>query len=278
MRNDEGDGLPIEDFIQALTSQLDRAQATMAVKARFGLPLTFAVREISIDLRAHVSMTHNQVRIAPAGPGDPEASVIHLNLTTITRPMIEENTVKFEPEDVPLTSVLTDELDEDEQRRLEWAGIRTVSQLRNLQREGSEQMVGQVAQIPATRLRQALQRASMPFISRVTPGQDGRLSIRGLNLMNESEPLVHIGGERAAVLEAGERELIVMPLAYTMDSLVSVETAPGQVIEGVFSAQPPYPVTPEAIDDAEPALSTDAPDDPHSALHTHWQRGQRSGK
>ena len=31
-------GLPIEQFIQALTSQLDRAQATMALKARAGLP------------------------------------------------------------------------------------------------------------------------------------------------------------------------------------------------------------------------------------------------
>lgn len=38
MTNYEDQGLPIEDFIQALTSQLDRAQATMAVKARFGLP------------------------------------------------------------------------------------------------------------------------------------------------------------------------------------------------------------------------------------------------
>ena len=46
-------GVPFDLFIQALTEQLDKAQAGMAIKARLGkLPLTFAVKEVSLDLRA----------------------------------------------------------------------------------------------------------------------------------------------------------------------------------------------------------------------------------
>jgi hypothetical protein len=43
---DRDGGLPVEQFIQALTSQLDRVQSTMAMKARAGLPMTFAVKDL----------------------------------------------------------------------------------------------------------------------------------------------------------------------------------------------------------------------------------------
>ena len=50
--------LRLEDFIQAVQSQLDNAQAAMALKARnANLPLTFAIKDINLDLRAHVVAT-----------------------------------------------------------------------------------------------------------------------------------------------------------------------------------------------------------------------------
>src|SRR5262249_41008264 len=88
-------GLPIEQFIQALTSQLDRAQAALALKASAGLPLTFAVKDLTLDLRTHVEMVGSVVCIRPAGPGEGDASTLRLQLTTITRPMIEENSVSL---------------------------------------------------------------------------------------------------------------------------------------------------------------------------------------
>lgn len=205
---DYEEGLPIEEFIQALSSQLDRAQMALAVKARFGLPLTFAVKDIAIDLRVHVSMHQAQVLITPAGPNDPGGSIIHLNLTTITRPMIEENTLQIQADEPSLHEVLGDEISDEEKRRLEWAGIRTVSQLRELERGPGETFVEQVAQIPAMRLRAALQRASQPIVNEIQP--DGnRLRIQGHNLRREGSPLVQIGRRQARVLSAGERELVV---------------------------------------------------------------------
>jgi len=79
--------LRLEDFIQAVQSQLDNAQAAMALKARnANLPLTFAIKDINLDLRAHVEFSDSEIRIRPAGAGEGEASVFHLVFTTITRP------------------------------------------------------------------------------------------------------------------------------------------------------------------------------------------------
>lgn len=234
MTNYDDDGLPLEEFIQALTSQLDRAQATMALKAQAGLPLTFAVKDISIDLRAHVNMERNRIVIRPAGPGDGETSVLHIALTTITRPMIEENTVHFEPDEPALRDVLGDDFNDEDRRRLEWAGIRTVSQLRDLQRSSGEHVIEQIAQIPALRLRQALDRAAQPHISRVSRGDDGTLRVRGLNLAGEAGTQVRIGGEQVTVIEASDKELILAPSAHQFAGTLAVELAPGMLTQTQF--------------------------------------------
>src|SRR6185503_8238134 len=114
-------GVPIEQFIQALQTQLDRAQTAMAIKAEnLDLPLTFAVKDLSLDLRTHVEVVRSEVRIRPAGPGDRDASMLHLALTTITRPMIKENAkpMSLERDDEPtLKEAVGDQLSDEEQKR-----------------------------------------------------------------------------------------------------------------------------------------------------------------
>ncbi len=233
----ESSGLPIEQFIQALTSQLDRAQNTLALKARAGLPLTFAVKDISLDLRTHVEMIDSVVRIRPAGPGEVEVSTMHLALTTITRPMIEENTMALAAatDEPSMKDVLGKDISDEEQRRLEWAGIHTVSQLREVQKHGGEQAIERVANIPVMRLRAALQRASEPFIAHISqePMPNGGagsnlLRVRGQNLALEGgDPQVRIDGEQVPVLRATQRELLVAALPHHTAGTLSVETGPG---------------------------------------------------
>ena len=94
------DAIRLEDFIQAVQSQLDNAQAAMAVKARNqNLPLTFAIKDINLDLRAHVEFTDSEIRIRPAAAGEKEVSAFHLVFTAITRPAIEENAITFSTDD-----------------------------------------------------------------------------------------------------------------------------------------------------------------------------------
>ena len=254
----ENGGLPIENFIQALTSQLDRAQSTMALKARAGLPLTFAVKDLTLDLRTHVEMVGAAVRIRPAEPGETEASTLHLALTTITRPMIEENTLELQakPDEPSLKEVLGGDVTEDEQRRLEWAGVYTAGQLRDLERHAGTEAIHRVSQLPVDRLRRALQLASEPAITRVVPafppeqtpydespaGEEEPLPVlrvHGRNLLEHGPPRVSIGGEHVHVLSASEDELVVRPQPHQLAGTLAVETAPGTVAELAFDARRP---------------------------------------
>lgn len=256
--NDREKGVPIEVFIQALQSQLDRAQTAMALKARnLNLPLTFAVKDISLDLRAHVEVVKNEIIIRPAGPGDAEASTLRFSLTTITRPMIEENTTQtmIAADEPSLKDVIGDSLSEEEQRQLEWAGVQTVSQLRDLEKQ--QHVIERVARLPVDRLRSALERAARPLVSRVTaerpvnavqpPGLNGNgqgaddsllLRIRGHNLMRDRAPQVRIGGENVKVLKATEKELLVAPLAHQTGGAIVIETEPGMTAETEFDLYP----------------------------------------
>lgn len=256
--------LPLEHFIQAVQSQLDNAQTAMAVKARnLNLPLTFAIKDITLDLRAHVELVRSEIRIRPAGPSDTQASVFHLVFTAITRPMIEENAISFteSADDRPIEE-LKDELSEEERRRLEWVGVRTVSKLREISEQGEERTVGRVTSLPVDRLRRALARASAPLVEQVLPVQPGPgeppdlpnlLRVRGRNLKNGGLPQVTIAGEPVSVVRADEHELLLAPRPHQMAGEMRVMPGPGLATSLDFDLRPfwqeppapPPPSTPE---------------------------------
>lgn len=238
-------GLPIEQFIQALTTQLDHAQSAMAVKAKnLNLPLTFALKDITLDLRAHIDVVRSEVRIRPAGAGDTNASTIHLALTTITRPMIEENAavMPLDKDGPTLKEAVGDDFSDEDRKRLEWAGVQTVSQFRHLQESGGDRTLERVTSLPIDRLRRALQRVSQPEISHVLPqtmdagsaAERILLSVRGERLANGSMPRVTIGGQPVGVVRAGEREILLTPSVGQMSGELMVETGYGQPATAAF--------------------------------------------
>lgn len=230
-------GVPIEHFIQALTSQLDRAQTAMALKARAGMPLTFAVKDLSIDLRTHVDVDGSVVRIRPAGPGDKESSTLRVALTTITRPMIEENTLQLSSDlDEPdIHQAVGETLSPEDIRKLEWAGVQTISQLVKLRDEAGENAIERTANVPAMRLRAALSRAAQPMVHDiipersigVAPDEPPTLRLRGRNLFRDAMPSLRMGNAPLRVLHATPRELVVAPTAAQLGAEIEIETAPG---------------------------------------------------
>lgn len=261
-------GLPLEHFIQALTSQLDRAQATMALKARAGLPLTFAVKDLTLDLRTHVDMVGSVIRLRPAGPGERDASTLHLSLTTITRPMIEENTsqVLASADEPSIKDVLGADTTDEEQRRLEWAGVYTVSQLRDVEQHSGAEAIGRVSQLPVDRLRRALQMADEPYVSRVVaerPDIDvidrpSLIRIHGSNLKQLHDPTVRIDGRAMPVVSATERELLVRPDLHVLSGMLSVEVGPDRLAETPFDLSQPAGLAarPGAVDLDAPSAET----------------------
>ncbi len=234
--------VPIEDFVQALQAQLDRAQRAMHVKARnLNLPLTFAVKDIAIDLRTHVEIVKNQVRVRPAGPSDQDASVLHLSLTTVTRPMIEENAFAMDAKEERIDEVK--DIPEEDRRKLEWAGLQTVKQLKQLHDQEGAASIGRMADLPIDRLRRALQKMVQPMVSRVETA-DGEnpaqklLRIRGQNLMRQQVPKVQIEGEPVSVLQANEHEVLLAPKAHQFGGVLSIETEPNYLAHTAFDLRP----------------------------------------
>jgi hypothetical protein len=241
--------LPLEHFIQAVQRQLDNAQTAMAVKARsFNLPLTFAIKDITLDLRAHVEFARSEIRIRPAGAGDKDASVFHLVFTAITRPMIEENAIAFQED--PDDAITDDELSDEERKKLEWSGVRTKTQLRELTSQGGERAVERITGLPLERLRRALARTSAPLIADVVPADrsdaesssvPARLRLRGRNLVRSGPPNVTIGGEPVSVLSAREDEVVIAPQKHQLVGELRLSTTPDLTVSTALDLRPLWP-------------------------------------
>lgn len=211
-----GRGYPVEEFLQALTAQLDRAQDALALKVTgTDRPLTWALKDLTIDLRVFVQIDQETgaVLIQSAGPNEDGASTLHLNLTTITRPMVEENALAFhtDSDPRPVRDIGAQvHLDEDHQRKLDWMGIRTVGQLKQLDPTTVQAVMG----IPVSRLQAALEAAARPAVlgSEVVTRSGGPLlKIFGANLSDVSGTEVKLRGDPVEVLEATPRHLLVRP-------------------------------------------------------------------
>jgi hypothetical protein len=253
-------GVPFDVFIQALTEQLDKAQALMALKARVGkLPMTFAVKDVSLDLRAFVRIVDDDVYVRPAGPGDAASSSIRLALTTITKPMIEENAMSFKAEDpkFSLREALGDRISEDDQRRLERLGVRSIGQLNELRKAAGADVVARLARMPVNRLQQAMLAASAPRVTRVERGGiaappsalpsathpspaepaatgtrpqplPARVHLDAPLLRAGRVPIVRAGGMPVPVVQAQDQALVLQPLAQQLGSVAELDFGDGQ--------------------------------------------------
>lgn len=156
----------VEEFIDAITVQLDRVQDALRLKA-VNRPLTYAVKDFSLDLQVFVEMdASGSIRFRTSGPNEAGASTVHLGFTTITKPMIEENAISMAATRSPSLQQMG--LTEDEQHRLERLGVRNSAQLRALHQSAGISAISRFAELPIDRLRQALA-LGKPSLKRVTP-------------------------------------------------------------------------------------------------------------
>lgn len=236
-------GVPFDLFIQALTEQLDKAQAGMAIKARLGkLPLTFAVKEVSLDLRAFVQILDDDIYLRPAGPGETEASSIKLQLTTITKPMIEENAVDYSTEapKFSLREALGDQISETEQRQLERIGVRTVQQLNELKEKAGTDVIARLSRMPVNRLQQALMRAAAPRVTKVERGgasgtDEGRVHLSAPGLRPGMLPRIRAAGQSVAVVGAEDGSIVLAPMASQLGCEAEVDFGDGQIARVALS-------------------------------------------
>jgi len=156
----------VEEFLGAIATQLDRTQDDLALKA-VNRPLTYAIKDFSMELKVFVEMDpEGRVRFRTPAANEPGASSVSIGFTTITRPMIQENTVEVGLARSPTLSEAG--LSYQERRRLEQVGVRTTAELHRLQSSTGSAGISRVADIPMERLRAALA-FGRPVISSVRP-------------------------------------------------------------------------------------------------------------
>ncbi len=230
-------GMELERFIEALAHQLDVAQDALRLKALTGRPLTWALKDLEIDLKVFPETDANgTVRWRNAGPGEEGASTVKLSFTTITREMVEENTFAYEREDDPRSiEELGTDLSAEARQRLEMVGVRTIGQYRRLA-EKQPEAVRMHTGIPALDLQAALARSALPTVRGhevVRRGGQELVRIQGANLYDGINPEVKLAGDPVEVLEATPKALLVRPLAHHVEGQVEVEVG-GERATGFF--------------------------------------------
>jgi hypothetical protein len=255
----------MEDFVQALTAQLDRAQDALALKARTGRPLTFALKDLSLDLRVFCeSDPAGRVLWRHASPNEEAASTVRLTFTSITKSMVEENTVSMSAEEDPraLDSIGgADTLRDEDREKLERVGVRTVGQLQRLSAGADPKSVETYLGIPVMRLQAALQQASRPAITGnevIRQGQRRLLRVRGVNLSDGGVPEVRLSGEPVPVIEASPGELLVRPLAHHVEGPIEVFVT-GERATGFYDVGHADPHAPPAAVPVAPLSAEDQP-------------------
>jgi hypothetical protein len=172
-----GNAFSVEDFLDAITTQLDRSQDALRLKS-VTRPLTYAIRDFSMELKVVVEMAADgQVLFRAAAPQDTGASVVHIGFTTVNRTMIDENTVSLSSVRSPSLDDLG--LDADEKRKLERLGIRSSAQLEQLKRTTGESTVARYSGMPVSRLRQAMSQArpSVDVVRPARPPVEARVAV-----------------------------------------------------------------------------------------------------
>ena len=148
--------------------------------------------------------------------------------------MIEENTRPLSARPEPsLKDVSGDDITDDEPRRLEWAGIRSVAQLREVQRSAGSEVIGRMSTLPVDRLRAALENAARPRVSDIAmPGALGSrprppaLRIQGENLYDGDQP--ESGSAGASPSSAGQSSRTRRSAGrWCTAGMIEIRTAPG---------------------------------------------------
>ena len=238
----------VEDFLGAIASQLDRTQDDLVVKA-LNRPMTYAIKDFTMELKVFVEMDpQGRIRFRSPGANEPGASAVHIGFTTVTRPMIQENTIDLTQTRAP--TLREAGLPEADRRRLERLGVRTTAELKRVGGSAGAEGLSRLAGVPIDRLRAALTfgrpvvrdvrplppapapppkapvvtspprppapqpplavRPPAPRAPIFLPPATKRLELVGRNLLGDgSEPTVRLGGRPLAVAESDHGRLVV---------------------------------------------------------------------
>lgn len=123
----------LESFLDSLIVELDKARETLAIKA-INKPLTYAVKDISLDLQLFPTYDGDNVKFITAQAGQAGASKVSIQLGSITDQQVRETSrVPVTKNDIGIESI--EGLDEPTKKKLKKIGVSSVNDLEKMEKK-----------------------------------------------------------------------------------------------------------------------------------------------
>lgn len=121
----------LEDFVDSVVVDLDKTRETLAVKA-INKPLTYTVKELSLDLNIFPTYDGDTVRFTTAQPGQQGASKVSIQLGSITDQQVRATTKVPEAGGVSIDDIGIDDSTKKQLRKL---GVRSADDLQRVEKK-----------------------------------------------------------------------------------------------------------------------------------------------
>lgn len=123
----------LESFLDSLIIELDKARETLAVKA-INKPLTYAVKDISLDLQLFPTYDGDNIRFTTAQAGQSGASRVSIQLGSITDQQIRETSrIPALKNDIVIDAI--DGIDDKTKKNLKKIGVSSVTDLEKMEKK-----------------------------------------------------------------------------------------------------------------------------------------------
>lgn len=199
----------LEDFVDSLVVELDKTRETLAVKA-INKPLSYSVKEVSLDVNAFPSYQDGSVKFVTAKPGEEGASKLSIQLNSITDQQVRATTKLRAIEGGE--SLDSAHVDQDVRSKLRKIGVNSFDDLKELQARNVDLGAATDSDIDYGELARKIQKSRRsqngPAIDAVSLSyQEGSpvLLVEGNHLSIDPgfEPVVVVNGQLAEVLSRG---------------------------------------------------------------------------
>lgn len=206
----------LEDFVDSLVVELDKARETLAVKA-INKPLTYTVKDVALDLNIFPAYDGDVVRFVTAQPGQQGASKVTIQLGSITDQQVRATTKPpVAQDDVKLDTI---DVDKETKKKLRRLGINSADDLKQVEQKNVDLKQAADADIDysalANKIRQSRRSSNPPQVAAVSLSEDEAggpcLVVRGKNLAVDPtfRPVAVINEALADVLASSHNEMTI---------------------------------------------------------------------
>jgi hypothetical protein len=204
----------LEDFVDSLVVELDKTRETLAVKS-INKPLSYSVKEVSLDLNTFPSYDGEQVTFVTAQPGQQGASKITIQLNSITDQQVRATSkVPTGKNDIAIDTI---DIDKPTKQKLRRLGVSSVDDLKQIEDKNVDLEKVSDNTIDYGKLANQIQKSrrgqTPPLVTGVSLSVEGDskpcLVVQGENLAVDPTfpPVAVVNRRLAEVMSSSDKEL-----------------------------------------------------------------------